>query len=110
MTVCDKVTRGWGDKEQDGSSPCHLVTPSPCLSLVQFVVMKILHVVGTRPMEYVIFQLRLYRGGLFHRARPNFMKAAPIMREMEDGGGKMERGGGKGERMVETLCTGDQIV
>ncbi len=35
--------------------------------------MKILHVVG---------------------ARPNFMKVAPIMREMEDGGGKGEDGRG----------------
>ena len=33
--------------------------------------MKILHVVG---------------------ARPNFMKVAPITREMEDGGGRMEGG------------------
>ena len=40
--------------------------------------LKVLHVVGARPVEYVIFQLRLCRGGLFHRARPNFMKVAPI--------------------------------
>ena len=50
---------------------------------MQFVAIKILHVVGARPVEYVIFRLRLCRGGLFHRARPNFMKVAPIMREMK---------------------------
>jgi hypothetical protein len=27
----DRETRGWGDKEQGGVSPCHPLSPSPCL-------------------------------------------------------------------------------
>ncbi|MEA3459088.1 MAG: hypothetical protein U9R11_00175 [Chloroflexota bacterium] len=44
--------------------------------------MKVLSVVGARTVEYVIFQLRLYRGGLFHRTRPQFIKAAPVSRKL----------------------------